>query len=175
MRKKSTTRGNCAYFRAPLSKKQFQDSADKGRIPARADRGGIEAVLEGRRDICMAQSLCPAKTIRVDGRRVSHGLDEDTINNIKELVRQGKVNYLEVQGIAPTGIYYSNKAVMEGAMLCEHLSKTDHDTVNHYIVGRLLGYSEDDINAFCRRNVGYSRAMRMMVAADKAGIPKASV
>lgn len=188
--KKTKIRRNCAYERPLLSKKEFQDSAERGKTPSLLTKMNPIDVLECRKPLLegprlidefffIIEDIVKAETTPTGGiSSAGFAAIKDRSIEIKErthaAIRDGNLVCIEYGSKNeygnPTNAVYCKPGDEPRARQWINYSSVSPEEINHVILGRLMGYPEDDINAFLAKNCNYVIAMKQHAAALKAGI-----
>lgn len=191
MKTKSKKRCNCAYVKPPYTKKEFEASAARGVLgPPGTDEGLVpDAILARLRKIGLARNLSEFEPEEEARLRVEIASGElcyiEAVRETEQILRypDGEERSYEKSKYAH-GIFYSISHEQEAKLLCQEMEKgaviildvvsfNTVETIRYYndvIIGRLLGYREDDINAFLKVQGTYQAAMKQHAAANRAGI-----
>lgn len=192
-KRKPATRRNCSIQIPPMSRKEFEERAARGVVgTAKGLLDSPTDILDGRRDICLhGESLLNMEGDRVEFLQAK--IEEGLLGYV--IVHEGLTEVMaisqdEIDGVLgppyqsvlhakdcvnkrvdfSLGIFYDPKKIdkKRAEKLRDCLESA---CPNPAAIGRLLGYSEDDICAFYKRNHNYARCMKDMNFATKNDVP----
>jgi len=191
-KKKKSIRRNCAVDKPQYTRVQFEAMAARGMVgPAVSLLDHPDDILSGRRAICLhsesLSNMAPDLVTRLQGAvtegRLGYVIVHDGLWEVS--ATQTHIDGVEMETPIKTtlkaeqctdpprkdfslGIFYEPAKVKK--QTAEKLRDfLEAPLANQAAIGRILGYSEDDICAYYKQNFNYSRCVRDMNSATKAG------
>lgn len=180
-------------MKPPMTRKEFVERAARGVVgPAVGLLDSPANILEGKRDICLCSesliNLPPEITKplqnEIDEGRLGYVILNEGLTEIgcwvthrddvelnppeRSTVHASECTNPPRKDFSRAIFYNPAKVTKERAVKLRDFLESD--VQNPVAIGRLLGYSEDDICAFYKQNHNYGRCMVEMNAATKAGV-----
>lgn len=179
-------------MKPPMTRKEFEERATRGVVgPAIGLLDNPADILDGRRDICLfdesfinlpPEIVEPLQAAVDDGRLGYVVVCEGRLEVMGWTYEE---NGVKLEKPIPSKIHakdcvnkrkdFSYAIFYDPAKVTKERAEKLRDFLesnvqNSAAIGRLLGYSEDDICAFYKQNYNYGRCMMEMNAATKAGV-----